>query len=387
MHRGSAPLTVHIVQPALPTYRIPFFRTLQSELSKGNRTLRVYASRRDHLGVVSVAPDGFEGRVDSTMSVYGGGRVLLQAPLTLPLAKGDVLVINGNPRLLSNYPLWIRAKRLGIPVLWWGHGWSGGSHGKSSALRRQIMRLADAVILYTDKERDEYIALGFAPGRTFALNNGLDVRSIDKAAAEWDSERIRVFRRSHGLDACAHWCIFVGRISVKSRIDLLIESFGAIRGDVGLIALGDGPAAAQAMEKARQLGVASRIVWVGSEFDEAAIAPWMLSASAFVYPGMVGLSLIHGFAYGLPAVVHGDRSRQMPEYAAFEDQGNGLSFEYGSAQSLAMTINRLFEDTAHLAEMARQAAALVHRTFNVDDMSRRFMEAIESFDRRAPSGG
>jgi glycosyltransferase involved in cell wall biosynthesis len=72
----------------------------------------------------------------------------------------------------------------------------------------------------------------------------------------------------------------------------------------------------------------------------------------------------------------------MPEFAAFEGRGNGLSFEYGSANSLAATLNRLFEDTSFLAEMSRHAAATVHRTFNVDDMSRRFMEVLDSLNRR-----
>jgi glycosyltransferase involved in cell wall biosynthesis len=346
--------------------------------------LRVYASPRDHLGVESVAPEGFEARVDSPMSTYLGGRALAQSQLDIPLQRGDILVINGNPRLVSNYILWLRAKMLGVPVVWWGHGWSAGSYGNRSKLRRRIMRLADAVILYTERERDEYLALGFEPDRTFALNNGLDVNSIDRSIAEWDAARIQVFRRANGLDACTYWCIFVGRMSGKSGIDLLVESLPAVRNDVGLIALGDGPAASGSRERARQLGVLSRTLWVGAEFDEKAVAPWMLSASAFVYPGVVGLSLIHAFAYGLPAIVHSDSRNHMPEFAAFEDKRNGLSFERGSPSSLAVTINSLFGDPSIRAAMSERAIALVHRTFNVDDMSSRFMSAIERLGMLAP---
>jgi glycosyltransferase involved in cell wall biosynthesis len=370
-------LTIHIVQPVLPSYRVAFFRQLRCDLSQRNATLRIYASPHDHRDSASVAPAGFDAKLNCPMSAHLGGRLFWQSNLNVPLARGDILIINGNPRFLSNYPLWARARMMGIPVVWWGHGWSGGSFGTRSKLRQRLMRFADAVVLYTDKERDDYIALGFAPDRTFALNNGLDVQSIDRAIARWDPARIQDFRKAKGLGSCGQWCIFPGRLSSKSGIGLLIECLPAIRNDVGLIILGDGPVAERARERARQLGVLSRIVWVGQEFEEDAVAPWMLSASVLAYPGAVGLSLIHGFAYGLPAVVHGDRLKQMPEFAAFEDHGNGLSFEYGSATSLAITINNMLEDRPRAQAMSRKAIELVHRTFNVEDMSRRLVTVID----------
>jgi glycosyltransferase involved in cell wall biosynthesis len=376
-------LTIHIVQPVLPSYRLAFFRQLRSDLSQRNATLRIYGSPHDHRHSASVAPAGFEAKLDCPMSVHLGGRVFWQWKLDVPLAPGDILIINGNPRFLSNYPLWARAKLLGVPVVWWGHGWSGGSFGTRSKLRQWLMRFADAVVLYTDKERDDYIALGFAPDQTFALNNGLDVQSVDRAIARWDPARLQEFRKTNGLGSHAHWCIFPGRLSDKSGIELLIESLPTVRNDVGLIILGDGPLAGLTRERAQQLGVLSRIVWVGQEFEEDAIAPWMLSASVLVYPGAVGLSLIHGFAYGLAAVVHGDRHRQMPEFSAFEDHGNGLSFEYGSANSLATTINSIVADRPRAEAMSRKAIELVHRTFNVEDMSRRFLTVIDWLDSRA----
>ena len=370
-------MTLHIVQPALPTYRVAFFRELQQELSKRGAHLRVYASPRDFLGVESVPPDGFEADLQSNLSVHLRGHAFWQGGLHVPLARADVLVINGNPRLFSNYALWLRAKLLGIPVIWWGQGWSAGSHGGRSEVRQIIMRLADVVLLYSDKEREEYISRGFAAYRTFALNNGLDIESIDRVSAEWNREKIAAFRKANGLDAYNYWCIFLGRLTRKSEIGLLIESLPAIRGDVGIIALGDGPVAREAKEAARALGVCARVRWVGAQFDENAIAPWMLSASAFVYPGTVGLSLIHAFAYGLPAVVHRDERWHMPEFAAFENSLNGLAFERGSATSLARTVNELFADGERRAAMGKRGRDLVHRTFNVKDMTRRFMEAVD----------
>jgi glycosyltransferase involved in cell wall biosynthesis len=351
---------------------------LNAELEKRGESLRLYASRQDHLGVTSVAPVAFDAKLDSNMSGLFGGLAFWQSKMGIRLRRGDVLILNGNPRILSNYPLWFFAKLRGVPVIWWGHGWSAGSHGRRSGFRRLIMRFADAVLLYTDREREDYLALGFAQGQIFALNNGLDVGHIDGVCAQYSPARIEAFRSANGLEAFRYWCVFLGRLSEKSGINLLIESLPAIRNDVGLIILGDGPCATDARARAMTLGVAQRVVWAGAQFDEKAVAPWMLCASAFVYPGAVGLSLIHGLAYGLPAVVHDDAKNQMPEFAAFEDGVNGLSFERGSAASLSLTIDRLFESDVRREAMAKSAGAQVHRTFNVPDMTRRFMEVIDS---------
>ena len=189
-------MIVHVVQPVLPQYRIPFFRRVQERLDKQGMTLRVYASSRDQLGVESVSADGFTAELGPAMSCFLGGRILWQRQLNVPLHSGDVLVLNGNPRLLSNYPLWVRAKRLGVPVLWWGHGWSAGSHGMAAAIRRQIMRIPDGVILYTEKEREQFLALGFSARRTCALNNGLDVESVNAAASAWTEVTLELLNTS-----------------------------------------------------------------------------------------------------------------------------------------------------------------------------------------------
>jgi len=372
---------VHVVQPALPRYRIPFFRAVQKGMQKKGIALCVYASLRDHLGLESTPADGFKAKIGPTMSCFLGSRIFWQRQVDVALGSGDVLVLNGNPRILSNYPLWLRARRSGVPVVWWGHGWSAGSHGMAALIRRQIMRLADGVILYTEKEREQFLAMGFSPQRTFALNNGLDAESVNAAVSAWTTDAVYHFKNARGLNRLAHWCVFIGRQTAKSQIELLIESLPKFRADVGLIVLGDGPEAERAKRRAAELGVSSRIVWAGAEFDENSVAPWMLSASVFVYPGSVGLSLIHAFAYGLPAVVHSASHDHQPEFAAFCEGRNGISFAQGSATSLAHAVNTLVADSSMRQTMSAAARTLIRKTFNTADMAERFNAAIETTTR------
>jgi len=314
-----------------------------------------------------------------------GGVALYQTGLDFALEPGDVLIVDGNPRWLSNYPLILRAKMRGIPVVWWGQGWSVGSYGNRAALRQRIMRMMDAVVLYTEKEREDYLSLGFRSDRTFALNNGVDIEAIDAAIRHWDASRLEEFRSLHRLDACSRWCVFIGRLTPKARMDVLIDALAHVSRDIGLLVLGDGPVEAELKSQVQKLGLADRIVWAGSLFEETAIAPWMLSASAFVYPGDAGLSIIHGLAYGLPVILHGDRKQHGPEFAAFEEGRNGVSFERGSRQSLTEAINKLMEDESHRNLMAGNAAHLIRQTFNMNDMTKRFIAMISKLRKDRPA--
>ena len=47
----------------------------------------------------------------------------------------------------------------------------------------------------------------------------------------------------------------------------------------------------------------------------------------FVYPGEVGLSIIHAMSYGLPAIIHNNINHHNPEHAAFTNEVNGLVFD------------------------------------------------------------
>ena len=53
---------------------------------------------------------------------------------------------------------------------------------------------------------------------------------------------------------------------------------------------------------AEELDVEQYVRWLGSIYDEAQLAPWFLTADAFVYPGAIGLSVLHAMGYGLPVV-------------------------------------------------------------------------------------
>lgn len=134
---------------------------------------------------------------------------------------------------------------------------------------------------------------------------------------------------------------------------------------------------ADLQSRARDLGLDLQIVWHGALTDEVRIAEVANRCRAFLYPGEVGLSLIHAMAYTLPSILHNQRRFHMPEIAAFRDGITGLSFAHDDADALAATIKEMVADNDRLDNFAEAASRVVGPSFTTENMADRFAVLIE----------
>ncbi|MBI5316141.1 MAG: glycosyltransferase family 4 protein [Nitrospirae bacterium] len=383
-------LNIQIIQPLVPEYRVPFFEALARD---GRYDIQVFASatlpgtqslRSAHIHHSFI-------HLNHPCKAFFGDRALWQKGLILEsrLTAGDVLVVCGNPRFLSNYPLLWNAKRRGVATVWWGIGTMPGQSSLNGVLRRQIMKWADVVLLYTDRERDEFLNIGFPGKRLFAINNAIDQEPIQGAIKQWTTERLREFQWQENL-LDKRVFLFCGRVTPKARVDLAIQALSLLLREntkTLLIIIGDGEERFHLQELARQLGVTESIRWLGTLYDQSVIAPWFLTAKAFVYPGYIGLSNMHAMGYGLPVITHRNMSNQSPEVAALHEGMNGLLFEEGNAEHLARMMHRLGSCEEVRLSMSRQASQTVAVEFTLHEMVRRFLSALEAASEKVKSGG
>lgn len=361
-----------IIQPAVPLYRKPLFERLSDYYE-----INLFTAETDFLGVSSVSHlDVQQYKRDCRFLDIFGGVFFWQLKLEVPFAQCDFLVVNGNPRILSSLFLLVIARFKGIKTIWWGHGWSSTSKPWRARLRQFMTRiLADKVLLYTDKERDAYIELGFPADRVYSLNNGIDTSASVRLRGELTDSELKSFKFCHGLEG-KKILLFIGRLTEKSRADLLLRSLIHLDDSLSAVFIGDGPERQLLLDLVDELGIQERVIFVGALFDEHVIAHWMMIASVFVYPGAVGLSLLHAFSYGLPAVIHSDDSKHMPEHAAFCNGYNGCSFERDNTESLASSISYVIGSQDY-SVICSNALKTVQDSYNLDDMVRRFVQALD----------
>lgn len=291
--------------------------------------------------------------------------------LSVPFKCGDTLVVCGAPRNLSMLLLLVRARLKGARTIWWGQYWSATTDPRRHRLRMKLSRLADALLFYTDAEVDRFNADGWThPGPVGALNNGVDLTEV------------RRLRRSFDPTARGRNLLFIGRLTEKAQLNLAIDALADPSLDSAhLHVVGGGTTEAALRDQADNLGVAGRITWHGGTTDEARIAKVANRCAAFIYPGQVGLSLIHAMGYGLPCIVHDQPLNHMPEIAAFVDGATGTTFTEHDATALATAVSAVLDAPDAATRMAERCREKVETDYTTESMAARFIAFLERLDK------
>jgi glycosyltransferase involved in cell wall biosynthesis len=298
-----------------------------------------------------------------------------QALPWLELLRGyDVYFVLGNPRVFSNVLISLLLLLIGRKVVIQGQLHTSGSLRFLENLRLLWWRAFQYIYLYNDHE---VLALaerkGFQKKTIVGMNNGLNQELIEAAIKIWPADKLCAWQKAKNLGgkivvlSCA-------RLEPKNRFNLMVECLPKLielQPNLLWCVIGDGQERDALHAAAEELGIRNSVCWLGAVYDEKDLAPWFLSAKAFVHPGSIGLSLLHAFGYGLPVVTHDKSEQHMPEYAALEEGKNGYVYELGDAQDLIRSLLRTISESAKLSDCAKQTAV---KRFNTRIMAKRFSE-------------
>lgn len=355
------------VQPALPRYRVDFFKRLYTEYGDN---LKVYYASSD-LNYKYVSDIRWASCTGKIYNYYFG--FFVQPGIRLNIRAGDVVVISGNIRNLTSLRIFISASFCGASIVWWGHYKSAGGSHLGLFLRKIFMRSADAVLFYVDGEVKKFVS-SFTRKKslplTCALSNGIDITEIGPLVSDY-------IIKERDIDF-----IFIGRLTEKAAVCFLLDALSRVDEKFNLHIVGDGLLKPSLIEKASELGLTDRIFWHGAVSDERKISILMNRSKVFIYPGQVGLSLIHAMAYGLPAVLHSFSEDQMPEFEAFENGVTGFSFKHNNIESLVDVMQRALSDPDRLREMSKNSLARIGPNFTTQGMARRFCSLVDILKSR-----
>ena len=367
---------IRIVQPGVPEYR----RGLLNRLGKmyGER-IEIYANDSSDIGPACRLE---HMRMDYTHDFrHVFGPFWWQRGIsTKGLERGDVLVICGDVHHLSNMWVALVAKFRGIGVVWWGHHQSTTSTPLKIWLRLCLSRLLSVVYLCYTKEGKTFLQKhGLKEDRVFYTGNTIDEELVEAAIRVWDPVKLQEFQKARGLTD-KKLLLICSVLREKTKVDQILTAMTApsLNDDhVILAVIGDGEASTRFKDCAVRQGLGNRVLWVGSLTDQMELAPWFMSAKAFVYPGPIGLSLIHSYLYALPVIVHDNKQNQGPEFVAMHDGETGFVFHEDDTTDLAQKIARLICNEHERVKMGVAAKKIVRENYSMDNMARNYAEAIE----------
>ncbi len=353
-------------QRVLPAYRAPFFDLLAGACSGG---LSVFAgeSRQDEM--IHSADDLEVAewvRAENQHLLAGRWYLLWQKGVEdwLEAADADALVLEANPRYLSNRKAmdWMHARRR--PVIGWALGappvWGPLAEARQWVRRRYLQRF-DALIAYSSQGAEEYRALGFPPERIFIAHNAVAPAPESKPDhASFNGRDPRI--------------LFVGRLQERKRIDLLLEACARLNRTVDLVIVGEGPAREQFEAQAEE--VLPQVRFVGAAYGSELIT-WFEWADLFVLPGTGGLAVQQAMASGLPVIVAEGDGTQVDLVSG----GNGWLVPPDDPGRLYETLRDALEDPEALLEMGQKSYELSVNRFNIETMVSVFVRAVESVEK------
>jgi len=371
-------IRVAIYQPVIPQYRLTFFNKLAtcSELDVSLHASKTFPD----------APDSVDGPYDFKYYEYPasgliGNRLFWQSGLRLPdeLSQGDVAVICANPRMISYIPLVLQTKKRKAGLVFWGHGHTAGANHMTESIRHRLMSFGDVVLLYHQNEIELFRKTILKKSRIFATNNTIDISGIETSKAQWTDNLLHKFKYRYNIEN-KKLLLFCGRLTIKTKLNVLLEAMSIIcKSDHSyhLAVIGDGPERDSFKEQANRLNLNNHITWLGSIYDQNALAPWFISSQFFVYPGSIGLSIFHAFAFELPVITHGNLRNQMPEFRVLEEGKNGMTFSEGDVSALSFTIKYGFKEKEHHKTMKKYAFNTVKEKYPIDKMVGNFVKAVK----------
>lgn len=243
---------------------------------------------------------------------------------------------------------------LGVSCLYATVHQSGTPYG---ALQHIYLRLAAiASTRFTGISRhvlDSWFGVHW-PRNVVLLYNAIDTDLISQIKAETDKDALKASVGIAGKQVIGT----VARLSHIKGVDLLLDAFSRISEeipDVVLVIVGDGNCRKELEAQAVQLGIAGRVIWMGKQSPDKAIAFTQMFDIAVCpsrYEGF-GLMALEALVSGIPVVAF--RVGGLPEVV--EDQVNGVLVPPDNVQELARDCIRLLSDDHLRTKLSSQGSA------------------------------
>lgn len=379
MSSPRLPLRVGVVQRVLTTYRRPFFERLASY---PNIVLSVFAGESQPNEGVKTDNSLKGAELFHAVNHHWTspvGLLFWQSGLVAWLRAFDphVLVLEANPRLLSHWLALVWMRRSKRPVVGWGLGELERSGLILVQKARQrftwlFVRSLDAMIAYSSKAKNDYIAAGIPSERIVVAHNSVDNTESEKYLAQLGNDLtwVRSWKESLGLDPMLPIILFVGRLIPQKRVGLLIQACAPLLERCQLLIVGDGPSRDVLESQSLQFG--KRIRFGGHQSGET-LARSFIASDVFVLPGAGGLALHQAMSYGKPVIVSfGDGT----ESDLVREGQNGFFFRVDDADDLRTKLALMLDDPDRIRRMGQTSLAIIRSEINLDTMASNFLRAV-----------
>jgi len=349
-----------ILQTVAPDYRRKLYDYIKQEFGE---SFAVYAGL-----------EYFETTVKTDTTIAGFKQIknnflfnrsfLIQTGMWRDVARCNTLVMEMNPRILSNWVALIIRKLLNKKTILWGHAWPrSGSQSKSDKLRKIMRDMGDSIIVYTKSQKEElikaqpHLKVNYAPNALY-FKNEMNVSTKET---------------SEGINNL----IYVGRLTSLKKPKLLLEAFHMampeLEKNVNLIFVGDGEEKSALEAYVRENKLEYRVILTGHVSDYTKLSEYYSKALFSVSPGYIGLSVTQSFGFGVPMLVSRDENHS-PEIEAVIENENALFFETDNLESFKNSILLIYGNKHNWINKRESICETCKEKYSINAMGNTFIK-------------
>lgn len=357
MNRFHGRLAVQ--QRVLPSYRVPFFELLASACDGGMSLFTGLPRPSEGIAATNQLQIA-NYKQGKNIHLFGGPFYLCYQRGLLDWLENwnpDALIVEANPRYLSTPSAvrWMHQQKK--PVLGWGLG--APPSGSRKRRWRSFISEFDAMIAYSRRGADEYAALGFPREKIFVAHNSVSAPPAFSTPLKPSTFDLPPY------------ILFVGRLQVRKRIDLLLRACARLEPSPRLVVVGDGPERESLESLAKEIYPAAE--FIGARHG-AALKTYFREADLFVLPGTGGLAVQEAMSYGLPVIVaQGDGTQD--DLVRGE---NGWQIPPDDFDALLAAMKEALSDAERLRQMGEESYRIVKEEINIEKMVDAFVAALNS---------
>lgn len=341
-----------------PLYRSRIYKLMNEELGcdfyfgdKIESTIK----KLDYKGL-----DGFKKEVENK-KIFNTSFIWQKGVVGLVFKREyKYFILTGDSSILSNWMIAFFALLLNKKVYLWMHGLKSELSWKGKLFTYPLYYMANKFLLYGDYSKAFMVKKGFNPNKMVCIYNSLDYDIQLSIRKDLIKTNIYIDYFNNDLPVL----IYIGRIQKIKKINLIIDAMSILKDRnilCNLVIVGSDSENTGIEEKIVNNKFEKNVWMYGACYEEKKIAELIFNADVCVSPGNIGLTAMHSFTYGTPAISHNNFSNQNPEFESIKPGITGDFFEEDCAEDLSISIQKWI----NLAEDERKKVRLA--AFSVID--------------------
>jgi glycosyltransferase involved in cell wall biosynthesis len=280
----------------------------------------------------------------------------------------NILICEGNPRILSTWLILILRKILKKPTGLWMHAWPrSGKESRSDKIRHLQRLLADCIVVYTETQKEE-LKEKMPKKKIFCAPNSL-WNQDEMGCPELEADKITPTN-----------ILYMGRLVEEKKPIQLLEAFHLAINDLPketkLVFVGEGPEKETLEKKIEEYSLKERVYLLGHINNKEKIKDLHFKSIATVSPGYVGLAITQSLSHGVPIIISRNEPHA-PEIEAAKEGLNCLFFETNNINDLSQKIIDLTKGTYRFKWSQKMIFEDCKENYSTEKMIKGFTEATQ----------